>query len=470
MQSNCIRPKKKETHGTRLTISGNLIDYPYDVSTPTADITAAKIVFSKQHRIPMPNAEFMGLDIKDFYLNTKMELYEYMRLPIDIIPQEIVDQYELLLLVHNGYVYIEIRKGMYGLPQAGIIANNKLRKHLSEFGYIPTKHTPGLWKHKTRPVQFSLVVDDFRVKYVGKDNALHLIDAIKALYECTTDWDGTLYCGITLKRDYLARTVDLSIPGYINSALDKFQHPLPSRPEHSPHAWNKTVFGQTTQQPFPEDSSNHLASTNILRIQQIGGTLLYYARAVDVTLLVALNSLAAEQSKGAENTAQAIIQVLNYCATHPDAMLLHHVSGTVLHIDSDASYLSMPKARSCIGGHHYLSSNSCDPSKAPTADPPPNGPIHTVCHKLRHVMASAAEAEVGGLFVNGQDAVQIRTTLKELNHPQPPSPIRNGQLNRFRHHKQHPQVTQIPLNGHALLLDSRLSQAKPIYHLLATRH
>ncbi len=63
-----------------------------------------------------PNAKFMGLDIKDFYLNTEMECYEYMRMPIDIIPQEIIDQYDLLPLVHNGYVYIEIRKGMYGLP------------------------------------------------------------------------------------------------------------------------------------------------------------------------------------------------------------------------------------------------------------------------------------------------------------------------------------------------------------------
>jgi hypothetical protein len=71
-----------------------------------------------------------------------------------------------------------------------------------------------------------------------------------------------------------------------------------------------------------------------------------------------------------------------------------------------------------------ISSNSRDPTKVQTENPPPNGPIHTVCHKLRNVMASAAEAEVGGLFVNGQDAVPLRTTLKELNHLQPPTPIK----------------------------------------------
>jgi hypothetical protein len=119
-----ICPQKKETHRTRLTVGGNLIDYPYDVSTPTADIITAKVIFHSA--VSTPNAKCMGHDMKDFYLNTEMEHYEYMRLPIDIIPKEIIDQYNLLPLVQNGYIYIEIRKGMYGLPQAGIIANNKL--------------------------------------------------------------------------------------------------------------------------------------------------------------------------------------------------------------------------------------------------------------------------------------------------------------------------------------------------------
>ena len=89
----------------------------------------------------------MTADIKDFYLNTEMEHYEYMRLPIALLPQEIIDQYHLQDKVHNGYVYVEIRKGMYGLPQAGIIANKKLKLHLAKHGYHPTAHTPGLWTH-----------------------------------------------------------------------------------------------------------------------------------------------------------------------------------------------------------------------------------------------------------------------------------------------------------------------------------
>ena len=89
----------------------------------------------------------MVADIKDFYLNAEMERYEYMKLKIDIIPDEIVLQYKLKELTSNGWVYLEIRKGMYGLPQAGILANKKLTAHLEKQVYIPTSRTPGLWKH-----------------------------------------------------------------------------------------------------------------------------------------------------------------------------------------------------------------------------------------------------------------------------------------------------------------------------------
>ena len=72
-----------------------------------------------------------------------------------------------------------MRKAVYGLPQAGILANKQLRKKMAPHGYYEVAHTPGLWRHVTRPVQFTLVVDDFGVKYVGEENAKHLIQAIK---------------------------------------------------------------------------------------------------------------------------------------------------------------------------------------------------------------------------------------------------------------------------------------------------
>eukprot|EP00957_Ditylum_brightwellii_P058094 4405855-Ditylum_brightwellii.AAC.1 len=103
--------------------------------------------------------------------------------------------------MENGNVYVEIRKGMYGLPQTGKIANNQLVKHLKQYGYRPTKHTPGLWKHKTRDITFCLVVDNFGVKYTSKKDVKHLIDALQKLYTITVDHKGKIFCGITLKWD-----------------------------------------------------------------------------------------------------------------------------------------------------------------------------------------------------------------------------------------------------------------------------
>ena len=102
--------------------------------------------------------------------------FEYMKLPFSVIPNEIIAQYNLK--DEGVWVYIEIRQGMPGLKQVGLISNERLRRHLAKFGYTPSTKTPALWRHATRNMSFSLAVDDFGVKYVGKDNSDHLIAAL----------------------------------------------------------------------------------------------------------------------------------------------------------------------------------------------------------------------------------------------------------------------------------------------------
>jgi hypothetical protein len=130
-------------------------------------------------------------------------------------PEEIIQKYNLNDLAVDGWVYIEIRKGIYGLKQTGILANQLLQTWLAPFGYYPARYIPGLWLHKARPISFTLVVDDFAVKYVGKQHAEHLRNALLRTYELTTDWTTTVYSGITLKWDYNKRTCDISTPGYV---------------------------------------------------------------------------------------------------------------------------------------------------------------------------------------------------------------------------------------------------------------
>jgi hypothetical protein len=88
---------------------------------------------------------------------------------------------------------------MYGLKQAGIFANQLLQTRLAPFGYYPARHTPVLWFHKIRPISSTLVVNDFTVKYVGKQHAEHLRNSLFRTYELTTDWTATVFSGVTLK-------------------------------------------------------------------------------------------------------------------------------------------------------------------------------------------------------------------------------------------------------------------------------
>jgi hypothetical protein len=148
----------------------------------------------------------MMMDIKNYYLGTPLPRFEYMKMLLSRFPQEIIQKYNLNTLTVNGWVYIKIRKGMYGLKQAGLLANQLLQTRLAPFGYYPARHTPGFWLHKTRPISFTLVVDDLAVRYVDKQNTEHLRKTLLRNYELTTDWTATVYSSMTLNWDYfLAR-------------------------------------------------------------------------------------------------------------------------------------------------------------------------------------------------------------------------------------------------------------------------
>jgi hypothetical protein len=114
---------------------------------------------------------------------------------------------------------------------------------------------------------------------------------------------------------------------------------------------------------------------------------------------------------------------MDYVASNPNAVIRYNASDMVLYAHSDASYLSETRARSRAGGHFFLSDAPTDPDMPPLVRPPLNGPVLTVSKILDVVVGSAAEAEIGGTYINGQEAVPLRTTLAELKHPQPPTPM-----------------------------------------------
>jgi hypothetical protein len=212
-----IKPNKEEKHCMRLTAGGDRIHYPDNVGTPTANITLVKVLLNSI--ISTENMQCIILEMKDFYLNTPMTRFKYMQLKLNDISEEIIFEYKLREIVTKGrYVYCKIQKGMYSLPQAGIIVQDLLQAGLAKVGYHQSKIIPGLWTHETRKTCFTLVVDDFAIKYTSREDAQHLIDALKQDHTITIDWDATKYIGLTLKWDYKNQMVYAHMPGYIQKA------------------------------------------------------------------------------------------------------------------------------------------------------------------------------------------------------------------------------------------------------------
>jgi hypothetical protein len=191
-----------------------------------------------------------------------------MKMLLSCFPEEIVDKYNLKALAVNGWVYIEIRKCMYGLKQVGLLANQLFQRRLAPFAYYPACHRPGLWLHKTRPIALSLIVDDFAVKYVGKQHDDHLRNALLQSDELKIDWEAKFYSGMSLKWDYSNRTCDISLPGYVSNVLRKFQHDAPEHPQQTPPKYVTPVYGAKTQYAT-KDETPPLTSKQWLTIQKV---------------------------------------------------------------------------------------------------------------------------------------------------------------------------------------------------------
>jgi hypothetical protein len=131
-----------------------------------------------------------------------------------------------------------------------------------------------------------------------------------------------------------------------------------------------------------------------------------------------LNAIANEQSNPTEQTRERVLHMLDYLATHPDAIVRFYAYDMILNVHSDASYLSAPKAKGRAAGYFFLGSMPKDGHPIPM-----NGSIHVLCTLLKLVASSAAEAELGALFLNAKEAKIMRLTLEELGHPQPATPI-----------------------------------------------
>ncbi len=147
----------------------------------------------------------------------------------------------------------------------------------------------GLWYHDTHPSLFALVVDNFGVKYSNNNDVKHLIASLKMMHKLMEDWTGELYCGIALEWEYFNRIVDISMPGYINKKIQEYGHLVPNRMQKCPYLPEAKKFGSEAQAPLPPNETPKLDAKGIKCVQLIVGRILYYPRAVNMTVLMTLS-------------------------------------------------------------------------------------------------------------------------------------------------------------------------------------
>ena len=416
-----FRPLKSEPYRVRLVVGGDKLVYLADSGAPAASMLETKLMVNSVISDAHLGARFLSADLKDFFLSSFMPEPEYMKIPWRLIPADIRTRYDLAEKLHNDYIYVRIRRGMYGLKQAAILAYQQLVTHLQPYGYVPVKGTTGIFKHLTKQTTFCLCVDDFGIKYFSKEDIDHLLNALRDKYSVTVDWEGKHYCGYTFDWHYNEGYVDVSMPGYVERALQRLKHPIPTKFQFSPHEHTATKYTTPGERQYTkdDDTSPLLSKTETTWVQNVTGTFLYYGRALDYAILPALNEIGLQQHMPTEIIRKKCNRLMDYLHTYKNAFIRYKASDMQLHIDSDAAYLVLPHSRSRIAGFYHLTNLPHDSDRYFR-----NGGVLVECSRIRHVVASSAEAETAGLFHNAQTAIPIRTTLEALGHKQQTTPIR----------------------------------------------
>ena len=146
------------------------------------------------------------------------------------ISSEFMEEYNLRTFAHVGWVYFEIVRRFYGLPQSGKAAKNLMRTRINNSGYFVAATTPGIFRHTWSTIQFCLIIDDFGIEYVRGKHAHHLRQVPKEYYELSEDWKGTKFAGIALECNYAAnhneRTCRLNIKGYSEIVIIRFDQKI----------------------------------------------------------------------------------------------------------------------------------------------------------------------------------------------------------------------------------------------------
>ena len=242
------------------------------------------------------------------------------------------------------------------------------------------------------------MVDDFGVKYINKIDADHLITTLQNKYPIEMNWNGDYYLGMTLDwnyhKIYSEKSVRLSMPGYMKEALIEFKHHFVKQ-QFSPSPFRDPIYGRKVQYTDVIEIPT-FTKRQVHLLQQICGKFLYYAQALNSTMMHALNDLASQVTAGTMKTEEAQQCFFNYCTTNPDASIVYYASDMI----TDASYLVASKARSRNAAYIFMGNKDRNIQII-------NRTIMVISRLLKIVVTLVAEAKVASLFRTAQEIVPL---------------------------------------------------------------
>jgi hypothetical protein len=306
---------------------------------------------------------------------------------------------------------------MYGHTVAARVVNRDLVTYFKDNGYNQDPNVPSQRKHVANKTTFALIVDDFGVKYTGIENLNELLRVLRLKWPTKVDLTGEKFIGMRIEWHYDADIPHfyLDMPTTVPDALARFLPNGITKGARTPSQYVPPFKRGPPDLGATVDNTQPVSLEARQFIQQVVGVFLFYARMIDITMLPAVRAISEQQSSPAEKTLADTHQLLRYAYFHSNHRLRYETCDMVLHIQSDASHLSLLKAGSVAGGYHHLGNKDTPFSL--------NAPIATVCRRISTVCGAASESEFASLYINGQEGSFERIILAALHYPQEPTVI-----------------------------------------------
>lgn len=414
-------PQVKEKHKAntidrrvRGTLGGDRINYNGPTMSHVADpiaILIHQISVISDRRNKGTNTRYITADASDFYLGSKLKRPEWMWIPISHMSEQTIEKHDLRQYVHNKKILFQVNGTIYGHPASGHIAQNDLIEHLKKYDYTSTREVPCLFTHPTSGISFTLVVDDFGIKYTNDDNLKQFLSILQqpiSKWKIKVDRTGGKYNGIRLNWNYNENTLIQDIPNYVTDNIARLNLQIKNR--RTPAKYIPPQYGKVEM--APEETETPCTPEESKLIERVHGIFLYYSRKVDPIIKRALLDISLDLKSPTKTTLQAAYHLLGYMQRYPHAQTKYTACDMILRAQSDASHHGLPGSRSVAAGVHYLGEIN-EPNNYI------NGFIQVICKKIEEsVCTSAAESEYAALYINGQALCLPQQVLRVLNYPQ----------------------------------------------------